>query len=84
MTVFCKYRHALGVENKGVHSYRLLNIAVVDMVLTIVLAFFIAIRFRTSFLLIFFILLIIATLLHKLFCVNSTITKLVFGESIEK
>ncbi len=80
MSGLCKYRHILGSENKGVHSYRLLNIAVVDTVLTIILAFFIAIRLRTSFLLVFFILLIVATLLHRLFCVNTTITKFVFGE----
>ena len=84
MVEFCKYRHIFGIENEGVHKYRLLNIAVVDTVLTMLLAFAIAIYFKTSFLLVFFILLVIATLLHRLFCVESTITKIVFSNFYTK
>lgn len=78
----CKYRHIFGVEKEGVHSLRLLNIAVVDMVLTIILAFVLALYFRQSFLLIFVLLMVIATLLHWAFCVETTITKVVFGTTL--
>jgi hypothetical protein len=56
-----------------------LNVAVVDVVMTMIGAFVLALYFRTSFLLVFALLLIVATLLHRAFCVNTTLTKLVFG-----
>jgi hypothetical protein len=79
MVDFCRYRHIFGVENEGVHKYRLLNIAIVDTVLTMIVAFTFALYFKISFLLVFFVLLIIATLLHRLFCVETTLTKLAFN-----
>ena len=84
MVEFCKYRHIFGIEKEGAHKYRLLNIAVVDTVLTMILAFAIAIYFKISFLLVFFILLVIATLLHRLFCVETTVTKMVFSNFYTK
>ena len=35
---FRKFKNALGIPNKGVHRYRLLNTAVVDYILTILVA----------------------------------------------
>lgn len=79
MVSFCSYRHIFGIEKEGVHKYRLFNIAIVDTILTMLLAFALALYFKTSFLLVFFILIVIATLLHRLFCVESTLTKMAFG-----
>jgi len=36
--MFCKYKNILGEPNKGVHSYKILNIAVVDVVLIFIYA----------------------------------------------
>ena len=41
MFYFCKYKDILGKPGEGVHSYRLFDIAVIDVVLTIGLALFI-------------------------------------------
>lgn len=76
MVDFCKYRHVFGIERQGVHRYRLFNIAIVDMVLTIIAA--VALALPLHFIAVFFILLVIATLLHRLFCVDTTITRFVF------
>jgi hypothetical protein len=38
---FKKYRDIFGIARKGVHSIRFLNVAMVDYILTIILAFFI-------------------------------------------
>lgn len=88
MVDFCKYRHVFGIERQGVHRYRLFNIAIVDMVLTIIAAVALALPISHSensalalplhFIAVFFILLVIATLLHRLFCVDTTITRFVF------
>ena len=41
MFYFCKYKDILGKPGEGVHSYRLFDIAIIDVVLTIGLALFI-------------------------------------------
>ena len=84
----CKYANALGEPGKGVHSIRLFNIAIVDVLSTIALAFLFAIFFKyvikldATFLNIFFITLlsvfILGIILHRLFCVRTTIDKLIF------
>ena len=74
----CKYKNIFGEPNKGVHSYRILNIAIVDVVATILLAYLISYLGKFSFLwtLIFFF--ILGILLHNIFCVRTTIDKLIF------
>jgi len=75
----CKYKNALGVPNNGIHSYRLLNIAIVDVILTIIGSWFISVFFKISLIrsLIFLFLLVI--ILHRIFCVRTTIDKLLFN-----
>ena len=84
----CKYANALGEPGKGVHSIRLFNISVVDVLLTIILAlvfalfFKYAIKLEATFTIIFIInlvsLFILGIILHKIFCVRTTIDKLLF------
>jgi hypothetical protein len=74
----CKYKKLFGAPDTGVHSFRIFNIAVVDVLLTILVAFIIAKIFHFRFditLIVFFILGIIA---HRVFCVRTTIDKLLF------
>jgi len=79
---FCKYKDIFGKPNEGVHSYRLFNIAIVDLVFTIIGAYLLSLYFTNyNFFTILFILLVLALLLHKLFCVDTTVTVAVFGEN---
>ena len=78
--MFCKYKNALGYVGKGVHSYRIFNIAVVDALLTIALAaiihfFFKKYKFRHILVFLF----ILGIILHRLFCVRTTVDKFLFG-----
>jgi len=68
-----------GKVGEGPHSYRLFNIAVVDVVFTILGAFVIY-RFypQYSFLYILVILFITGIIMHRLFCVRTTVDKLLF------
>lgn len=79
MINLCQYQHVFGKENVGIHSYRIMNIAMFDLVLTVLVAWLISKYFKKSFILILLILLIISLLIHRIFCVQSTLTKLVFG-----
>jgi hypothetical protein len=77
--MLCKYKNIFGQINTGTHSYRLFNIAIVDTGLTILLSIILSYAFDSSILIIFLILMIVAILLHKLFCVETTITMWIFG-----
>ena len=39
----CKYKNALGIPNKGIHSYRFMGVAIMDVIMTILAAYLISI-----------------------------------------
>ena len=76
----CKYKNLFGEVGKGVHSYRIFNIAIVDTVLTIFAAYIIYLFFpRFGFFYILLFLFILGIVLHHIFCVRTTIDKLLFS-----
>lgn len=79
MTGLCQYRDIFGEVNTGAHSYRFFGLAAVDLVLTVIGTGLIAKTFKWSFWKTFIALMIIAIILHRLFCVNTTINVLLFG-----
>lgn len=80
---FCQWRHIFGREREGFHAARIAGLAANDLIGTIFLAYFISYVTSLSFLLIFAILMLSALLLHRLFCVDTTLTRLVFGPQSE-
>lgn len=77
--MFCQYKDIFGKVNEGVHSIRIMNIAIVDVILTLVLAYIIQMKLPQYKLYnIFIILIILSIFIHKLFCVKTTLTNLVF------
>ena len=75
----CKYKHALGVPGKGVHSYRFVNLAIMDVLMTILAAFIISYFFKASFVCVCAVLFILGIILHRIFCVRTTIDRLLFS-----
>ena len=71
----CKYKDIFGAPNTGVHRYRILDIAIVDVVSTIILALVISLIFNLNFLLVLLITLIIGEIMHYMFCVETTFIK---------
>lgn len=74
----CIYKDIFGKVGTGVHSLRLFNIAIVDTLLTLVLAYIINSKLKSNLLFVFFILIIFSILIHRAFCVETTLTKMVF------
>ena len=75
----CQFKNIFGKLGEGLHSYRIFNIAIVDVLLTIVLAYIIHfLNPQYSFLFILMIFFIAGIILHRLFCVRTTIDKLLF------
>jgi len=77
--MLCKFKNLFGQVNHGVHSIRLFNIAIIDVLITIFLAYFINIIFpKYKFKNILIQLFLLSIILHHLFCVKTTINKLLF------
>jgi hypothetical protein len=75
----CQYKNIFGEVGKGIHSYRVFDIAIVDVLLTLLLAYLISIIFPGySYLLILILLFILGILLHRIFCVRTTVDKMIF------
>jgi uncharacterized membrane protein YdfJ with MMPL/SSD domain len=75
----CKYKNALGEPHKGIHSYRLFGVAIADVLMTIIGAFLISYFFKFSFIKTLLILFLTGIVLHRLFCVRTTLDKLLFN-----
>ena len=83
----CKYKNIFGEVGTGLHSIRVFNIAIFDVVSTILVGIVIHIILEQYFniyirlwvLLIF--LFALGIFLHRLFCVRTTIDKFLFGSS---
>ena len=77
--MLCKYKDMFGKVGEGVHSYRIFNIAIVDVLFTILGAFIIHFFIpKYSFITILVFLFISGIILHRMFCVRTTIDKLLF------
>lgn len=68
-----------GVPGKGIHSYRIYNIAIADVIMTIIGGYFISRIYKSSFVFTCIILFIIGIVLHRLFCVRTTVDKILFS-----
>ena len=74
----CKYKDIFGIPGKGVHSYRIFNIAVVDVLLTLVASYILSIIFKIPLLGITVIMFLLVIVLHRVFCVKTTVDKLLY------
>lgn len=82
----CKYKNIFGEPNTGIHTVRIFNIAIFDVLGTIIggiiIQFFLLriFSFYIDLTLIIIVLFGLGILLHRLFCVRTTIDKLLFRE----
>ena len=69
----CKYKHALGIPEQGVHSTRFAGVAIVDVMMTVAGAFMISRVSGFPFVNVTVILFLLGIFLHWLFCVSTTL-----------
>ena len=77
MKDLCKFKDSLGKPREGVHSYRIFDIAILDVLGTILLGYLTHLLFPNitvwqGFVIWF----LLAIILHWLFCVDTTLIKL--------
>ena len=77
--MLCQYRDIFGKVGQGVHSYRIFNIAIVDVLLTVLLAYILHwFMPYYKFMYILASLFLLGIIMHRIFCVRTTIDKLLF------
>jgi uncharacterized protein YqhQ len=72
----CPYKNVFGAPSSGVHSYRLFDIAVVDVVFTILAAYTISMYTKYTFLWTSISLFALGIFFHYIFCVETTVAKI--------
>jgi uncharacterized membrane protein len=78
----CRYKDIFGRPREGAHAYRIFDIAVVDVVATVIVAFVIARVFSVAFWKSLVGLFLIGIISHRVFCVRTTVDKWVFPNGI--
>ena len=78
----CQYKNAFGKPGEGAHRFRVLNIAVVDFTLTLIGAYLIS--YLTGFSLYYVVptVFLLGIILHRMFCVRTTVDKILFPNSV--
>jgi hypothetical protein len=80
-TLKIKLNKIFGEEKKGIHSYRICDIAYLDILVTMAAALFIQKAFypETEYYKILLFLFILGIILHRIFDVKTTIDRLIFS-----
>ena len=78
--MLCEYSELFGKVGEGIHSYRLFNIAILDVIITMIGAYFLQKKFFSnySYLQVLIVVFIVGIISHRIFCVRTTIDKMLF------
>jgi len=71
-------KNLIGTVNKGVHKYKIFNIAVFDVIVTIISAKLIAVLFKKYFICILLCLLKLSIVVHRWKGVRTTVDRFLF------
>jgi hypothetical protein len=74
----CPYKYLIGKPKEGVHQYRIFDISIVDVIVTAAGAYLISKFFKYEFRSVLIISFLLGIISHRLFCVRSTVDKLLF------
>ena len=74
----CQYKDYFGKPGTGIHSYRIADIAIVDVGFTILVAWLLSYLFEWIFMWCLLGFFILGILMHRLFCVRTKIDTILF------
>ncbi len=77
--MLCQYQDLFGKPNEGIHSIRIGNFAIVDIILTVGLAWFLAEKTGWDFKFVLAIVFAIGIFAHRIFCVRTQLDKIIFN-----
>jgi hypothetical protein len=78
----CKYSNIFGEPNTGLHQYRIFDLAVIDILFTFIAAYILyyVFKYRINYFVIASCLFLLGIIMHRLFCVKTTVDKFLFGQ----
>jgi hypothetical protein len=79
MCLFYKWKDIFGKPNENIHSIRLFDFAIIDILMTLLGAFLLSKYFKKNSCLLFIILFIYGQIFHILFCVKTKFIVLFFS-----
>ena len=71
----------IGVPNVGIHSYRIFNIAYMDVIVVLISAILIAWAMKWSYIKTIIGVFIFGVIVHRMFCVRSAVDKFIFPDA---
>jgi len=74
----CPYKHLFGEPGKGVHSYRFMNFAIMDVLMTLIGAILFSYFTKYTLWKVIIAFFLIGIVAHRLFCVRTTVDKILF------
>lgn len=74
----CKYKNIFGKPREGVHSYRVFDIAIFDVIGTVLIGWLIAHVWKLNVWYTVCFLFVLGIICHRLFCVRTTVDKWLF------
>jgi len=77
--MMCQYKNSLGEPGVGFHRH-FLGVAIGDVIGTVLISILFARLFKFDFFLVLLIIFTLGIVLHRIFCVNTTVNKLLFGK----
>lgn len=76
----CRYSKLFGNPGEGIHKYRFMGISILDVLVTIIIAIFIAWVMKWPLLYTIIGFFLLGILVHRMFCVRTAVDKLLFGD----
>ncbi len=84
MTInLCNYKAIFGEPNQGLHAIRVMNIAVIDVVMTVIGAYLISIWSGWSLVYCLVGLFLLGIVMHRMFCVRTTVDRWLFRDKYQ-
>lgn len=77
--MFCQHKDFFGKPGEGVHSYRFMGVAIVDVFMTLLVAFILSKKLDYTFKNTAIVLFILGILAHRMFCVETAVDKFLFN-----
>jgi len=74
----CQYKNLSGPPGKGIHKYRIFGLAFVDTIVTIIGVVLLSYFFKLPFFITLILVFIFAEFCHYIFCVPTSVMKLLF------
>lgn len=80
--MLCKFKHIFGKERQGFHAIRVFDLAILDVIGTIMIGFLISKYLKVNIIAVITLLFATAMFVHRLFGVNTKLNTLIFGTMV--